>query len=73
VRAGKAERGARLLGGAAALRDAIGTPVPPIERPALTECAAAARAALGGAVHEARLLEGRGAGLDATMAAALSE
>ncbi|WP_437274950.1 protein kinase [Sorangium sp. So ce375] len=73
VRAGKAERGARLLGGAAALRDAIGTPVPPIERPALTECAAAARTALGGAVHEARLLEGRGAGLDATMAAALSE
>ncbi|WP_437874684.1 protein kinase domain-containing protein [Sorangium sp. So ce513] len=73
VRAGKAERGARLLGGAAALRDVIGTPVPPIERPALTECAAAARAALGGAVHEARLLEGRGAGLDATMAAALSE
>ncbi|WP_437943050.1 protein kinase [Sorangium sp. So ce281] len=73
VRAGKAERGARLLGGAAALREAIGTPVPPIERPALTECAAAARAALGGAVHEACLLEGRGAGLDATIAAALSE
>ncbi|MDC0677371.1 protein kinase domain-containing protein [Sorangium atrum] len=73
VRAGKAERGARLLGGAAALREDIGTPVPPIERPALTECAAAARAALGGAVHEACLLEGRGAGLDATIAAALSE
>ncbi|XXX72934.1 tetratricopeptide repeat protein [Sorangium sp. So ce134] len=73
VRAGKPERGARLLGGAAALREAIGTPVPPIERPALAACAEAARAALGAAAHEARLAEGREAGLDATMAAALSD
>ncbi|XYH93641.1 protein kinase domain-containing protein [Sorangium sp. So ce1128] len=73
VRAGKPSRGARLLGGAAALREAIGTPVPPIERPALAACLEAARSALGDAVHEARLAEGRGAGLDATMATALSE
>ncbi|WP_437730505.1 protein kinase domain-containing protein [Sorangium sp. So ce1335] len=73
VGAGRAERGAHLLGGAAALREAIGTPVPPIERPALAACVEAARAALGDAAHEARLAEGRGAGLDATMAAALSE
>jgi non-specific serine/threonine protein kinase len=73
VRAGKAERGARLLGGAAALREAIGTPVPPIERPALEACVEAARAALGAAVDDARFLEGRGAGLDATIATALSE
>ncbi|WP_437774863.1 protein kinase domain-containing protein [Sorangium sp. So ce1097] len=73
VGAGRAERGARLLGGAAALREAIGTPVPPIERPALAACVEAARAALGDAAHEARLAEGRGAGLDATMAAALAE
>ncbi|WP_437949941.1 protein kinase [Sorangium sp. So ce296] len=73
VRAGRPERGARLLGGAAALREAIGTPVPPIERPALAACADAARAALGAAVHDARLAEGREAGLDATVAAALSD
>ncbi|XXT15626.1 protein kinase [Sorangium sp. So ce429] len=73
VWAGKPARGARLLGGAAALRETIGTPVPPIERPALAACLEAARSALGDAVHEARLVEGRGAGLDATMATALSE
>ncbi|WP_437630317.1 protein kinase domain-containing protein [Sorangium sp. So ce854] len=73
VAAGRPERGARLLGGAAALREAIGTPVPPIERPALAACVEAARAALGDAAHEARVVEGRGAGLDATMAAALAE
>ncbi|WP_437499321.1 protein kinase domain-containing protein [Sorangium sp. So ce1099] len=73
VWAGKPARGARLLGGAAALREAIGTPVPPIERPALAACLEAARSALGDAAHEARLVEGRGAGLDATMATALSE
>ncbi|WP_437515451.1 protein kinase domain-containing protein [Sorangium sp. So ce1099] len=73
VRAGKAERGARLLGGAAALREALGTPVPPVEQPALAACVEAARAALGDAVHDAHFAEGRGAGLDAAMAAALSE
>ncbi|WP_437318146.1 protein kinase domain-containing protein [Sorangium sp. So ce385] len=73
VRAGKPSRGARLLGGAAALREAIGTPVPPIERPALAACLEAARSALGDAAHEARFAEGRVAGLDATMATALSE
>ncbi|WP_438014170.1 protein kinase [Sorangium sp. So ce315] len=73
VAAGRPERGARLLGGAAALREAIGTPVPPIERPALAACVEAARAALGDAAYEARAAEGRGAGLDATTAAALAE
>ncbi|WP_437284711.1 protein kinase domain-containing protein [Sorangium sp. So ce406] len=73
VGAGRASRGARLLGGAAALREAIGTPVPPIERPALAACVEAARSALGDAAHEARLAEGHTAGLDATMAAALSD
>jgi tetratricopeptide (TPR) repeat protein len=47
VRQGQAEHGVHLLGAAAALRQAMGTPVRPADRPAIEAALAAAHASLG--------------------------
>ncbi len=67
---GSFERAARLFGGADALRDGTGTPLPPCERPDHERGVAAARAGMG---HEAFTIEharGRAVTLDATLARA---
>ena len=68
---GKFERAARLFGGAEALREDTGTPLPPCERPDHERGVAAARAEMGSdgfAIEQAR---GRAAPLDATLARAV--
>jgi WD40 repeat protein/predicted ATPase/transcriptional regulator with XRE-family HTH domain len=44
---GQAQHGMRLLGAAAQLRQAMGTPIRPVDRPAIEEAQAVARASLG--------------------------
>lgn len=57
-------RAARLLGAAAALRETIGAPLAPVDRPDWEQCVAAVRAALGRAVFHQAQEEGRLTPLD---------
>jgi hypothetical protein len=50
---------ARLLGTAEALREALGTPLPPVDRAAYEHLVAATRAQLGGQAFAAAWAEGR--------------
>jgi tetratricopeptide (TPR) repeat protein len=70
---GQARRGARLLAAAEGLREALGTPLPPVERPDVERCVAAARAALGEAEFAAAWAEGRAMSLEEAVALALAE
>jgi hypothetical protein len=56
---GKHARAARLWGAAETLRETIGTPLPPVERPSYESAAAAARAHLGEHAFAAVWNEGR--------------
>lgn len=56
---GQPDRAGRLLGAAAALRAAMGTPIPPVNRPRHERDMAAARAALGAETFERLADEGR--------------
>jgi predicted ATPase len=64
------QRAARLLGAAAAIRAAIGVPVPACERPQVEATTAAVRAELGDARFEAESQAGREGRLDTLVAAA---
>src|SRR5437016_4492331 len=67
------ERAARLFGTAQALREAIGAPLPPVER-AEHEChLAAARAALGEAAFTLAWMAGRAMSLDQAIDTAMQE
>jgi len=66
-----AEKAARLLGASSALREAIGAPVPPVERDPYNECIAATRARLGEAAFGAAWAEGRAMTLEQAIAYAL--
>ncbi|MFL1377487.1 BTAD domain-containing putative transcriptional regulator [Nocardiopsis protaetiae] len=59
VLAGDPEEAARLLGGAAALRESAAAPLPPEERGDVDRITAAARSALGGTAFGAAFAEGR--------------
>jgi non-specific serine/threonine protein kinase len=69
---GEAERGARLLGAAAALREAIGTPLWPVERERQERERASASHALGRARFDAAWAAGRQMTLAAAVADALA-
>ena len=66
-------RVARLLGAAAALREATSAPLPPVERPAYEATVAAARAALGKDAFTAAWAKGQALPLDQAVAEALAE
>jgi hypothetical protein len=57
-------RAARLLGAAAAAREAVGAPLPPAERGDVDRIAAAARAGLGGEAFAAAFAAGAAVPLD---------
>jgi predicted ATPase/transcriptional regulator with XRE-family HTH domain len=63
-------RAARLLGAAAALRETIGLPLPPIDRPDYDRCLAAVRAALSPDTFAAMWHAGRSLSLDQAIAEA---
>lgn len=65
------ERAARLLGAAAALRHALGAPIPPIERGEHERLVAAARDAMGEAPFRAALEAGHALGVEEAIAAAI--
>ncbi len=67
---GEPERAARLCGAAAALRDAIGAPLPPEDRADYERIVAAARAALGDDAFAAAWAAGRALSLDQAIAEA---
>jgi non-specific serine/threonine protein kinase len=69
---GRPDRTARLLGAAEALRRAIGSPMPPVERPAFEAAARTARAALSEAAFAAAWAEGRMLPLEEAIAEALA-
>jgi predicted ATPase len=69
-RSGAAEQAARLLGAAAAIREAIGVPVPGCERAEVDATTAAVRAELGEVRYEAESRAGRVASLDELVASA---
>jgi hypothetical protein len=71
-RQGQAEHGVRLLGGAEALRQAMGTPVRPADRPALEAALAAARAALGDVAFDDAWVAGHSLPLEQVVADALA-
>jgi tetratricopeptide (TPR) repeat protein len=56
---GLSERAARLIGAASSLREAMGTPLPPVDRPGYERDVANARAALGEAALTAAWAQGR--------------
>lgn len=56
---GNAQRAARLLGAAANLRETIGAPLPPVDRPEYERCVAAARSVLGEAAFTAAWAKGQ--------------
>lgn len=68
---GEAERASRLFGAAAALREAMGAPVPPVERPEIERAVAAARAALGETAFAIALREGARMPMDEAIESAL--
>jgi len=70
---GQALRAARLLGAAAALREAMGAPLPPVERPEFERSVAAARALLGEEAFAAAWAEGQGMPLERAVRCALEE
>jgi tetratricopeptide (TPR) repeat protein len=70
---GQAERAARLFGAAEALREAIGSPLAPVDRAEYDRSLAAARAALGEEGFAAAWAAGRALSLEAAMAFALDE
>jgi hypothetical protein len=69
---GQAGRAARLLGAAAALRDTVGAPLPPGDRPLHNRDVATARAALGDHGYAQGWAAGRSLPLDETISYALS-
>jgi predicted ATPase/transcriptional regulator with XRE-family HTH domain len=73
VAGGRAQRAARLLGAAAALRATSDTPLQAIERPAHAGLTAAARAALGAAAFDAARHAGMALPTSAAIAEALEE
>lgn len=73
VRTAEPEWPARLLAGAAALREAIDAPVPPIERPALERVVAQLRARLPDDTLRAGSAAGRAIATEALVAAALGQ
>jgi non-specific serine/threonine protein kinase len=72
VRQGQAQHGGRLLSGAAALRQAMGTPVRPADRPALESALAAARACLGDRAFDAAWAAGHSLPVEQVVADALA-
>ena len=70
---GQGERAAQLLGAAAALRETIGAPQPPLEQAEVEQAVAEARAALGEAVWAAAFAAGRALSLEQAIAEALDE
>jgi predicted ATPase len=58
------ERAARLLGAAASLRDVIGFPLRPVDRPVLDRITASARSLLGDVAFQTALTRGRAMSLD---------
>jgi DNA-binding CsgD family transcriptional regulator len=67
----RAAAATRLLGAAAATREAIGAPVPPVDRPALEQAMASARTTLGTAQFDAAWTAGQGLSLEDVVAEAL--
>jgi tetratricopeptide (TPR) repeat protein len=67
---GAPQRAARLWGAAAALRDALGTPLPPADRPDHDGAVAAARTAMGEAAFAAAWAQGQEMSLEQTIAEA---
>jgi tetratricopeptide (TPR) repeat protein len=70
---GQAHRAARLLSAAAALSEAMGAPLPPVDRPEFERSVAAARALLGEEAFAAAWAEGRAAPLEQAIRSALEE
>ena len=73
VAAGQPLRAIRLLGAAAALREALGAPVPPVERPGHEATVQAARTALGEEAFLAAWAEGQALSVEQVVAEALTE
>jgi hypothetical protein len=71
--ASQPEKAARVFGAAEALREAIGAPVPPVERPDYDRAVAAARARLGEVAFSSGWAEGRAMTLEQAMSYALKE
>jgi hypothetical protein len=67
------ERAARLFGAAEALREAMGTPLPPAERGAHDRSVAAVRATMGDAAFAVAWAAGRVMSLEEAVALALAE
>jgi hypothetical protein len=70
---GDAERAARLFGAAEALREALGAPLPPVERAHYDRSIATVRAALGEKAFAAAWTAGRAMPLEAAVARATEE
>jgi predicted ATPase len=71
--AGRGERAARLFGAAAALREAMGIPLPAPDREEVEQAVAAARAALGEDAWAASFAAGQALSLEQAIAEALGE
>jgi hypothetical protein len=70
---GQAARAARLLAAAASLRERLGTPLPPIERPEFERSVAAARTALGEPAFAAAWSAGQAMPVEQAVCVALEE
>ncbi len=70
--ASRAEQAARLFGAAAALRDAIGAPLPPSDQTDVDRGVAAARGAMGDEAFQAAWEQGRSMSLDQAVEEALA-
>jgi hypothetical protein len=73
VAAGRLERAATILGAAAALREALGTPLPPVERDEHEARLAAVRGGLGEETFHANWNAGRAMDWEQAAAAALDD
>jgi predicted ATPase/class 3 adenylate cyclase len=73
LNAGQAARAARLCGAASGLRDAIGAPVEPVERPGYDDLLDATRALLGDTSFDSAWAAGRAQSLEHAIAEAMSE
>src|SRR5262249_34525659 len=67
------ERAARLFGAAEALREAMGAPLPPADRPEHARAVASARTALGDEAFAAAWVEGRALSMEAAITYALEQ